>query len=103
MRVAKPVPSEIPAFASRDEEAKFWDTHSLADLQDALEPIEIEVEQPLGHILSVRLESAAFRRLTAIAQQRGVGFIALAEAWLLDALERAEAGERAAERRPPTT
>ena len=34
---------EIPHFKNEAEEAEFWATHSLADLWDQLEPVEIEV------------------------------------------------------------
>ncbi len=34
---------QIPHFKSESEEAEFWATHSLMDLWDQLEPVELEV------------------------------------------------------------
>ena len=31
--------SRIPEFASREEEAEFWDTHDFTDYLDELEPV----------------------------------------------------------------
>jgi CopG antitoxin of type II toxin-antitoxin system len=31
----------IPEFASREEEARFWDTHDLADYWDEFKPVEM--------------------------------------------------------------
>ena len=35
-------PGRIPCFASREEEADFWDTHDFTDFIDETEPIRIE-------------------------------------------------------------
>ena len=88
-------PSRIPTFDSLEEEAEFWDSHDLGEFEDELEPEEIEIAERPGHILSVRLESPEFRRLVAIARKRGGNFVTLAETWVLDALERAEAADAA--------
>ena len=82
---------DIPEFESYEEEARFWDSIDLGEFEDELEPVELEVEGPIGHILSVRLDSKNFRRLVAAARWRGIGFHALAEQWILESLDRAEA------------
>src|SRR5687767_14443285 len=84
-------PSKIPTFASLEEEAAFWDGHDLGEFEDELEPVEVEVDPNLGHVLSVRVEAAEIRRLGAIARQRGVGVVELARLLVLEGLNRAEA------------
>lgn len=83
-------PSRIPEFSSIEEAAAFWDSHDFADFEDELESVELEVAQPLEHIISVRLESDAFRRLSAVARERGENMVRLAQNWVLEALDRAE-------------
>lgn len=90
MGQAEQTRTSIPDFESLEEEAAFWDSHSLADFKDELEPVELEVDHPIGHILSVRLESEEFRRLSALAKQRGLTTTALAQRWVLEALAQAE-------------
>ena len=87
------VRSKIPEFETLEEEAAFWDSHSLAEFEDELEPVELEVVLPLRHGITVSLESEAFHRLCALAQKRGMSFISLAETWIIEALDRAEASE----------
>lgn len=40
-----------------EQEALFWDSHSLAEFEDELEVVEVQVERPLQHILGVRLDA----------------------------------------------
>ena len=38
----------IPTFASREEEAAWWDSHDLADYLDEFEPIEVTFAEDLS-------------------------------------------------------
>lgn len=78
----------IPEFASYEEEAAFWDSHSLVDFIDEFEEVESRVVQPIGHVLGVRIESEAFRRLAALARARETNMVTLAQSWVLEALDR---------------
>lgn len=82
--------SRIPEFASYEEEARFWDEHDLTEFEDEFEPVEIEFDLPLGHIISMRLESDEFHRLVAVAKSRDANFVSLAREWVLEALAHAE-------------
>ena len=86
-----PRQSRIPTFETYEEEAAFWDAHDTTEFEDEWEPVEIEVVRPLRHGLTVTFESEEFHRLWAEAKPRGLGPSALAHAWILDALARAEA------------
>ena len=41
MNASAPVTSRIPDFASREEEAAFWDTHDFTDYLDELHPVKV--------------------------------------------------------------
>ena len=47
----------IPDFKSRAEEAKFWDTHSLADYWDEFKPVRVRFAQNLTEILPIRFDA----------------------------------------------
>ena len=38
----------IPQFASREEEADFWDTHDMSDYWSELEPVKLKVAKNLA-------------------------------------------------------
>ena len=82
---------KIPRFRNEQEEAEFWDTHSVTNFLDELEPVELAVKKPLGHILSVRIDSQDFHRLTEMARAEGVGVTTLARMLLKATLKEAQA------------
>jgi hypothetical protein len=82
--------SRIPEFASYEEEAEFWDTHSLADYWDEFKPVKISFAKDLTHIIQIPLDSNTMRALSACAQERGVDIITLARQWILEHLSEPE-------------
>lgn len=93
MKSAERIASKIPTFASLREEATFWDNHSLTEFDNEFRLVDVEVAQPLGHILSIRIDSEHFRRLCALADHRGSDITTLAEDWLREAIDAADATE----------
>ena len=85
----------VPQFASLDEEAEFWQTHSPLDYpDDFVEDPDFTVERPLRHNLMVTLDAKTIDRLAAIARAQGIaGPSSLAAAWLRERLEQAEKQE----------
>lgn len=81
-------PTQIPTFSSLEDEAAFWDSHSLGEFEEDLEPVEADVAQPLVHRLTVDLDRERFRSLAAIARQQGLTPTALARHWVLENLDR---------------
>ena len=71
---------ELPAFQSLEEEAKFWDTHSLADYWDELEDEETSFEPQedscprCGGRMSLRLFDVNLAGGRLILRQLGVYF-----------------------------
>lgn len=57
-------PSRIPEFATKEEEALFWDTHSFTDYLDELEPVEIRFAKNLSNPPAVRLDPQDSAKVT---------------------------------------
>jgi cytochrome c peroxidase len=82
-----------PDFRSREEEAAFWDTHSVAEYAGALQPVDEPLEvaaRARKRLLSVRLDPADMTTLREAAARYGLGAGTLARVWLLERLR----GER---------
>ncbi len=77
----------IPQFKSREEEAKFWDTHSLADYWDEFSPTRVRFARNLSEVLPVRFDVETLNKLRAEAQKKGVGPTTLVRMWVLERLE----------------
>lgn len=76
----------IPEFASREQEAEFWDTHELTDYLDELQPAEVRFAKKLSEGITIRLTPAMLQRLQAEARRKGVGPSTLARMWILEHL-----------------
>jgi hypothetical protein len=75
----------IPSFASRQEEAEFWDTHSPLDFQFKTD-VEIKASGSIRHLL-IPLDAQTIHALGDIARARGLeGASSLAREWLLERL-----------------
>jgi predicted DNA binding CopG/RHH family protein len=65
-----PLPEE---FASEDEAAEFWDTHSISDYEEFLEPADLEIAIKRRHFeIEVDEESFLALRETARRQRKPV-------------------------------
>jgi hypothetical protein len=71
-----------------EEEAKWWDTHSLADYWDEFEVVEARFAEKLTKWVNVRVDLATFSRLRAQAHKKGVGATTLARMWILEKLDK---------------
>jgi hypothetical protein len=90
-----PARGRIPAFASVEEEAAFWDTHDITDFTEESTAVQIIVGQDLAERLTLRLDQADRRELAKRAREKGVGPSTLARMWLKERLrEEAEAEAR---------
>ena len=81
---------KIPTFNTTEEEAKYWDTHSIVGHEDELEPVEVVVKEPLSHSISVRLTASDLRKLRNVSQENGVGTTTMARMLLHRALHQQE-------------
>jgi hypothetical protein len=89
-----PTPSRIPEFASIEEEAAFWDTHSTADYEDEFKPVRARVAKGLSTGVTIRFDPETLRRLRAIAQEQGIGPTTLIRMWVLERLKEKEPSAR---------
>ena len=82
--------SRIPAFKSREEEAQWWETHSVADYMDEFEIVEAKFAKNLSHGLTIRLDPETITKLRLLAKKKGIGATTLIRMWILEDLERLE-------------
>lgn len=82
--------SRIPDFKSREEEAEFWDTHSLADYWDEFKPIKVRFAKNLSYDITIPLDPKTLARLSTHANEKGLGPTTLARMWILECLKRQE-------------
>lgn len=78
----------IPKFKTREEEAKFWDTHSLVDYWDKFEDanLVVELHKPKEETLVLRLQKGLKDKLERSAKSQGLNISALARMWLMEKL-----------------
>ena len=68
-------------FATPDEAAEFWDTHSSAEYEEYFQEVHFEVDLR-GRTQEVRVEDRLMREVRKIARQRGVRPETLVNLWL---------------------
>ena len=71
----------LPQTDSIQELAQFWDTHDLADFEDALE----EVTKPVFErrtVIALDLESAEAEAVKKLAESKGVADAELIRGWI---------------------
>jgi len=88
-------PRRIPEFATKDEEAEFWDTHSFTDYLDELEPVDIRFAKNLSSPLAVRFDPRDRAELTRRAKEQGIGPSTLVRMWVKERLKRETEAEAA--------
>jgi len=76
----------IPEFATREEEAAFWDTHDVSDYWDELKPTRARFAKQLSEGITIRLDRETLARLRSLASEMGIGPTTLARIWILEHL-----------------
>ena len=77
------------ANATREELAKFWDTHSFADYWDEFKPVKARFAKNLSEGITVRFDDVTLQKLREKAQEKGIGPTTLARMWILERLHTA--------------
>ncbi|HLZ69391.1 MAG TPA: CopG family antitoxin [Dehalococcoidia bacterium] len=85
-------PERIPAFASREEEAAFWDTHDVTDYLDELRPVKVHFARNLSEGITIRLDAETLATLREQAHKKGIGPTTLVRMWILERLESSRQG-----------
>lgn len=77
----------MPGRAASDRDvAEFWETHSVADYWDELEPAELTKKAKPRQVVTLRLDPQAVEALRALARRRGINYTTLARAWIAERL-----------------
>ena len=79
-------PKRIPEFASIEEEAAFWDTHSTADYEAEFKPVRVRFAKRLSSGVTIRLDPDTLKQLRTMAQEKGIGPTTLIRMWVLERL-----------------
>jgi predicted DNA binding CopG/RHH family protein len=78
--------NRIPEFASREEEAAFWDTHDVTDYLDEMKPVRARFAKNLSQGITIRLDPETLGELRKRAKEKGIGPTTLARMWILEQL-----------------
>ena len=76
----------IPGFKNREEEAKFFDTHDMADYQHEFKTVKVKFAKNLSEGITVRFDKTTIEKLREIAHEKGVGPTTLARMWIMEHL-----------------
>ncbi len=68
-------------FASLEAAAEFWDTHDSADYEEHMQDVDCTV-QIKRRTYMISLDSELYRKLRAVARERGVQAETLVNLWL---------------------
>lgn len=68
-------------FANLEEAGEFWDTHDSADYEEHFRDVDCEVEIK-NRVFLVSLESDLYRKVSTIAQSKGVSAETLVNLWV---------------------
>jgi hypothetical protein len=82
----QPTTSRIPQFATREEEAAWWDTHDITDYLDELKPVRARFAKNLSEGLTVRLDPETMHELREQAKRQGIGPTTLIRMWVMERL-----------------
>jgi hypothetical protein len=76
----------LPAdFSTLDELWSFWDTHSSADYEDAMEPVEVDIDLSSSRVYCP-VAKDLLREVRSRARQQGVSTETLINLWLQERL-----------------
>jgi hypothetical protein len=87
-------PARIPAFATVEEEAAFWDTHSTADYEHEFRPVRARFAKRLSEGVTIRLDAETLEQLRTMAHERGIGPTTLIRMWVLERLKEKQPARR---------
>ena len=82
--------SRIPEFKNLEEEAHFWDTHSITSFENETENAEIifDLKKEKPHLVEVvlQLQKDIKDRLTHVAKAKRMNISSLAQTWITERL-----------------
>ncbi len=91
----------ILEFASREDEAHFWDTHDFTDYWDRFEPVVIEFANPLAEPETLLTDIETVEEVRAIAAEQDLPPDGLIHVWILECRDAERQRHLAEVNRPP--
>lgn len=85
-RIKNKQKSRIPTFKNYEEEANWWDTHSIADYMDEFKPVKVRFAENLSEGITMRFDTDSLEKLREKARKKGIGPTTLARMWILERL-----------------
>lgn len=87
---------KIPAFKTYEEEANFWDTHSITDFESQTEDVEIifELDKPREESLVLRVQKGIKKTLNKMARTKGLNVSTLVRMWIMEKMQEDMAGKK---------
>ena len=76
----------IPEFRNYEEEANFWDTHSVADYWNDFKPVKVTVAKNLSSGITIRLDPNTLNAVREKAKKKGLGPTQLIRMWIFEKL-----------------
>ncbi|MDE2511507.1 MAG: hypothetical protein KGL74_10315 [Elusimicrobia bacterium] len=75
----------IPKFKNEEEEAAYWDSHSLVEhAQDSRPAPDVKFVRPLKRLISMRYDVELVRKIRQIAAWKGTPYQTLMHQWLTE-------------------
>lgn len=71
---------------SREELARFWDTHSAADYWNEMKPVKVHFAKNLSEGITIRFDSKTLNVLRKKAHEKGIGPTTLVRTWVYERL-----------------
>ena len=82
--------SRIPVFKNREQAARWFDTHDMADYQDEFKTVRAQLAKNLSQGITIRLDPQTLAEVRARARQKGIGPTTLIRMWIMERLTRAD-------------
>jgi hypothetical protein len=77
----------LPIFETEEEEAEYWEKHSISEHFDELDFKPLQAKAPKDTPMTIRLDSESRERLEEVARIHKVGPSTLARVFIINALE----------------
>ena len=88
----KKAKSNIPIFATVEEEAEFWDTHSIADYWEEMTPIKVVYapEKEKKEVMPIRISPSVKKLIVRTAKNYDISPSSLMRMWIVDKLRQTQ-------------
>ena len=75
---------QLPDFKTAEEEAAFWEKHSVAPFLSQMETVEFKVVRPRKTQISIRFDPGILAQVQRIADAKGIPYQTLIQLWVAE-------------------